>query len=38
MQDVHLAFRRGDDLIREHCEQGLKPLVSVDRKHQSYFQ
>jgi len=32
-QGSHLSFRRGDDLLRERCEQRLKPLVSVDRKH-----
>ena len=29
-QVLHLRFRRGDDLLRERCEQRLKPLVSVD--------
>jgi hypothetical protein len=33
LQGFHLPFRRGDDLLRECCEQRLKPLVSVDRKH-----
>jgi len=32
-QGFHLPFRRGDDLLRERCEQRLKPLVSGDRKH-----
>ena len=33
LQGFHLPFRRGDDLLRERCEQRLKPLVSGDRKH-----
>src|SRR6516225_7818589 len=32
-QGSHLSFRGGDDLLRERCEQRLKSLVSVDRKH-----
>src|SRR5262249_58985592 len=32
-QGFHLSFRRGDNLVPERCEQRLKPLVSVDRKH-----
>ena len=32
-QCLHLSFRRGDDLLRERCEQRLKPLVSADWKH-----
>src|SRR5262249_56939445 len=33
LQGCHLSFRRGDDLLRERCEQRPKSLVSVDRKH-----
>ena len=29
----HFPFRRNDDLLRKSCEQRLKPLVSIDRKH-----
>jgi hypothetical protein len=31
-QGVRLSFRRADNLLREGCEQRLKPLVPVDRK------
>src|SRR6516162_3775730 len=33
LEGFHLFFRRGDDLLRERCEQRLKSLVSIDRKH-----
>jgi hypothetical protein len=32
-QGFHFPFRRRDDLLRERCEQWLKPLIPVDRKH-----
>src|SRR5262249_45332493 len=32
-QGCHLSFRRGDNLLRERCEQLLRLLVSVHRKH-----
>jgi hypothetical protein len=32
-QAFHFRFRRDDDLLRERSEQGLKSLVSLDRKH-----
>ena len=33
MQGSHLSFRRDDDLLCERCEQLLRFLVSVHRKH-----
>src|SRR5262249_47318027 len=33
LQGPYLLFRRGNDLIGEGCEQQLKSLVSIDRKH-----
>jgi hypothetical protein len=32
-QGFHLSFRRVDNLLRERCNQPLKSVVSVDRKH-----
>src|SRR5262249_51091335 len=32
-QGFRLSFRRGDDVLRERCEQLLRLLVSVHRKH-----
>ena len=37
LQGSHLSFRRGDDLLRERCEQRFKPLVSIHRQHPLVF-